>query len=222
MFCITFLANSFSKNPYHIKKWNDSFVPVYSSLETSLPKNIHLLSMETIIKEDNQSGSSGEEAAKIILRLENFYEKYELDEVTEINLDKLFKSFSITSLVEMNLAANQEVAKKTMMEWMVESKDGKNAQRIKRSPSSGSGKADNLERISLDEIAIDKRSSAANNESRTIGNSIRLKPMEIRTFVITVKHKEPQADPGKTPSSSTRRRTETPDRYVDKNGYVVF
>lgn len=214
-----------------MKKWNESFVPVYSSLETPLPKNIHLLSMETIIREDN---GKVEEEAKIILRLENFYENYELDEVTEINLDKLFKSLSITSLVEMNLSANQQISKKSMMDWMVEGKDKKDARRLKRSlATSGSGKIEGIRSPSTSEFgkagdsnirSEDKRSPSPNTESQTIGHSVRLKPMEIRTFVITVKHKEPQAELVKTTTTTSiqSRRSETSDRYVDKNGNIIF
>ena len=169
-----------------MKKWNESFVPIHSSLETSFPKNIHLLSMETINKDNVEEQSDDK---KIILRFENFYESYELNEVTEINLDKLFKAFRITSLVEMNLSANQEISKKTMMDWIVPVDEvEKDAQKPKKRSSS----------------------SSSANESQTIEHSMRLKPMEIRTFVASIKNRE---DPGAAQKNLKDRRSQSSSKH---------
>ena len=100
-----FFHSSFSKNPYDIKKWNDSFSATYTGLKSPLPDNLHLLTMETL------------QTNTIILRLENFFEKSELNEDTWINLDGLFKEFRIKLLTPMNLAANQELKDKVMWSW---------------------------------------------------------------------------------------------------------
>ena len=153
-----------------MKKWKQSFTPTYSALKTPLPDNVHLLTMERIDHE------------KIILRFENFFEKSERDEVAEINLDDLFKSFKITSLVEMNLSANQEISKKRMMEWQSE-EPKESESKIHLQPPPGAS------------------------------NTIRLKPMEIRTFIIKT---QPAIE-------SNAKRDDIPSqRYVDEHGYVVF
>lgn len=166
-----------------MKKWNKSFVPVYSSLETHLPNNVHLLTMETTNNNKDGNNSSGEEAItkkekQIILRFENFYENYELDEVAEVNLDTLFKHLAITSLVEMNLSANQEISKKKMMDWMVEEGGEKKLKRfLKKQPADGSRAGATTGPV------------PDNDASQQVGRSIRLKPMEIRTFVVTANNK---------------------------------
>ena len=54
---------------------------------------------------------------EILLRFENFYEAYELDKMSEVNLKGLFKDFSVVSIIEMNLSANQLLKDKRMWEW---------------------------------------------------------------------------------------------------------
>ena len=155
-----------------MEKWKESFTPTYSALKAPLPDNVHLLTLERI------------DDGKIILRFENFFEKSERGEVAEINLDELFKAFKITSVVEMNLSANQEFSKKRMMEWQTEEGNEKsNESKINLPPSPGSS------------------------------NIIRLKPMEIRTFIIKT---QPEME------SNTKRNEVPTQRYVDANGYVVF
>lgn len=77
----------------------------YSNLAGSIPDNVRLLTME-MLKED-----------EILLRFENFYEAYELDKMSEVNLKGLFKDFSVVSIIEMNLSANQLLKDKRMWEW---------------------------------------------------------------------------------------------------------
>lgn len=96
---------SFAPNSYNPKDWKEKFNLLYSGLSRPLPDNIHLLTMETIKKDD------------VILRFENFYENYERNESTKVNLDGLFKDFKIVSLTEMNLSANQPLKDKKIWDW---------------------------------------------------------------------------------------------------------
>lgn len=61
---------------------------------------------------------------EIILRFENFYENYERNDVTKINLDGMFKDFKILSLTEMNLSANQPLKEKQLWEWSTMENNG--------------------------------------------------------------------------------------------------
>jgi len=53
----------------------------------------------------------------VLLRFENYVEAYEGAKTEEINLFGLFKYFTITSLTEMNLSANQLLKDKKRWEW---------------------------------------------------------------------------------------------------------
>ena len=77
----------------------------YSALTRPLPPFVHLLTMETIRQNT------------LLLRFENFFEEYESGETLDINLDGLFKDFTVTKITEMNLSANQEIKDKKMWEW---------------------------------------------------------------------------------------------------------
>ena len=77
----------------------------YSALTRPLPPFVHLLTMETIRQNT------------LLLRFENFFEEYESGETLDVNLDGLFKDFTVTKITEMNLSANQEIKDKKMWEW---------------------------------------------------------------------------------------------------------
>ena len=51
------------------------------------------------------------------MRFENFLEEYEGGNAVDINLDGLFKDFTVTKVTEMNLSANQELKDKKMWNW---------------------------------------------------------------------------------------------------------
>ena len=51
------------------------------------------------------------------MRFENFLEEYEGGNTVDINLDGLFKDFTVTKVTEMNLSANQELKDKKMWNW---------------------------------------------------------------------------------------------------------
>ena len=92
-----------------MEQWKERFRPLYSALRKPLPKNVHLLTMET---------THGKE--EIILRLEHFFEKDEnpiLSEPVTVNLNNLFTDFYIISIIETNLSANQLLKDKKMLHW---------------------------------------------------------------------------------------------------------
>ena len=53
----------------------------------------------------------------VLMRFENYVEAYEGGKEVEFNLDGLFKEFSVVSLTEMNLSANQKLKDKQMWDW---------------------------------------------------------------------------------------------------------
>ena len=77
----------------------------YSALTKPLPTDVHLLTMETIRQNT------------VLMRFENYVEAYEGGEEIEIDLDGLFKEFSVVSLTEMNLSASQKLKDKQMWDW---------------------------------------------------------------------------------------------------------
>lgn len=88
-----------------MEQWKESLQSTYSGLVRALPDNVHLLTVEEI----------GDE--QVLIRLENFFEKTEMNKTASVNLNGLFKDFQIVSLVEMNLSANQFLKDKQMWEW---------------------------------------------------------------------------------------------------------
>ena len=65
----------------------------------------------------------------MILRLEHFYEKNEDAELSKpvtVSLEGLFVNFSILSLEELNLSANQKLADKKQLNWHTKTKDRSN------------------------------------------------------------------------------------------------
>ena len=99
------LFHSFSVNPHTKKYWKEYMTTKYSALTRPLPTVVRLLTMETIRQNT------------VILRFEHFFEASEGGEVTQINLEGLFKDFTVTKATEMNLSANQEIKDKKMWEW---------------------------------------------------------------------------------------------------------
>lgn len=98
----------FSVNPFTKDEFMEKFVPIYSGLTKSLPENVHLLTMERIDRN------------RMIIRFEHFYEEGEdakLSRPTTIQLKGLFTDFEITSMIEMNLSANQLLKDKKMWNW---------------------------------------------------------------------------------------------------------
>lgn len=137
---ITYFVFSFSKNPYTVAQWQESFQCSYSGLVGTLPDNVHLLTVERI-------GTS-----EVLLRLENFYEIAEMNKTASVNLNGLFKDFEVLSVVEMNLSANQLIKDKARWQW-----------------DTMEGRFHSEESRKLRDMIVD------------------LKPMEIRTFVATIK-----------------------------------
>lgn len=95
-------------NPFTKDEFMEKFVPIYSGLTKSLPENVHLLTMEKIDRN------------RMIIRFEHFYEEGEdakLSRPITIQLKGLFTDFEITSMIEMNLSANQLLKDKKMWNW---------------------------------------------------------------------------------------------------------
>lgn len=78
----------------------------YSALSRpALPFSVHLLTMETVRQNS------------VIIRFENFFEENESGETVDVNLEGLFKDFTVTKVTEMNLSANQQLKDKKMWDW---------------------------------------------------------------------------------------------------------
>lgn len=142
---------SFTSNSIPMEMWIEKFESMYSELSVSLPENVHLLTMETAAKD------------AIILRFEHMFEKDEdsvLSNPVEINLNGLFTSFKILSVVEMNLSANQYLKDKKVMKW---------------NTKEGEGKGGSYEKWKDDDDEL-------------LGEKMKvsLKPMEIRTFLTKI------------------------------------
>ncbi|XP_018049509.1 PREDICTED: lysosomal alpha-mannosidase-like [Atta colombica] len=123
-----------------------------SGLNKALPPNVHILTLEPW-KDDT-----------ILLRLEHLFEVGEaqrMSQPVEVNIQNLFSTFSIESIKETTLGANQLLSENKPMKWEPEMND-----------------------IIQNE-----------EESRQIVGvhdnviNVLLKPMEIRTFILTVKRR---------------------------------
>ena len=91
-----------------IPDWLKEFKPTYSGLTHALPENVHLLTFESLNR--NQ----------IILRLEHIYEKGEdpkLSQTLVVVLTGLFTDFQVAGITELNLSANQYMSDKKMLNW---------------------------------------------------------------------------------------------------------
>ena len=143
-------CHSFSSNPNsndNEKKSPSTMITQFSALSSPLPQFVHFLTMETIRKDT------------VLLRFENYIEAYEGGRTEEINLLGLFKYFTITSMTEMNLSANQFLKDKKRWEW-------------------------NTNETQFHGDYHRPISEKKNNEM-----TISLKPMEIRTFIANIKQK---------------------------------
>ncbi|OTF80159.1 hypothetical protein BLA29_011764, partial [Euroglyphus maynei] len=75
-----------------------SMMNKYSLLQTELPPQIHLLTLEQWSYD------------RLLLRLENYYQHDDYNgEPVSVNLRKLFKTFTIINAEEMTLSANQPI-----------------------------------------------------------------------------------------------------------------
>lgn len=98
----------------------------------------------------------------ILLRLEHFFEKKEHQNYSQteyFNLDGLFSDFGIVSLIEMNLSADQNIIDKHQLKW----------NSAKRTGLGNHSRMNNIHIVSPPHY------------------NVKLLPMEIRTFIITVK-----------------------------------
>ncbi|KAH0948863.1 hypothetical protein HN011_001273 [Eciton burchellii] len=123
-----------------------------SGLAKPLPPNIHILTLEPW-KDDT-----------ILLRLEHLFEASEaklLSQPVEINIQDLFSTFSIESIKETTLGANQLRSENNPMKWKTETND----------------------------VIGDEQEYVQSVEIQDDVINVILKPMEIRTFILKVKRR---------------------------------
>ncbi|XP_011645218.1 lysosomal alpha-mannosidase isoform X2 [Pogonomyrmex barbatus] len=122
-----------------------------SGLNKTLPPNVHILTLEPW-KDDT-----------ILLRLEHLFEVGEaqqLSQPVEVNIKDLFSTFSIVSINETTLGANQLLNENKPMKWEAETNDIMQNQ-----------EDDSRQIVEVHDEVI----------------NVLLKPMEIRTFILKVK-----------------------------------
>ncbi|XP_070524278.1 lysosomal alpha-mannosidase isoform X4 [Cardiocondyla obscurior] len=123
-----------------------------SGLNKTLPPNVHILTLEPW-KDDT-----------ILLRLEHLFEVGEaqqLSQPVEVNIQDLFSTFSIESIKETTLGANQLLNENKRMTWEQDTND------ILQNEE------ENMQPVEFSDKVI----------------NVLLKPMEIRTFILKVKRR---------------------------------
>ncbi|XP_018301818.1 lysosomal alpha-mannosidase isoform X1 [Mycetomoellerius zeteki] len=121
-----------------------------SGLNKALPSNVHILTLEPW-KDDT-----------ILLRLEHLFEVGEaqrMSQPVEVNIQNLFSTFSIESIKETTLGANQLLSENKPMKWEPE----------------------------MNDIIQNEEESRQTVGVHDNVINVLLKPMEIRTFILTVK-----------------------------------
>ncbi|XP_011872614.1 PREDICTED: lysosomal alpha-mannosidase isoform X2 [Vollenhovia emeryi] len=124
-----------------------------TGLNKALPPNVHILTLEPW-----KDGT-------ILLRLEHLFEVGEAQQMSqpvEINIQNLFSTFTIESIKETTLGANQLLSENKPMQWESETNDV----------------MQNVEEASRQTVEI---------HDNVI--NVLLKPMEIRTFILKVKQR---------------------------------
>ncbi|XP_014487574.1 PREDICTED: lysosomal alpha-mannosidase isoform X1 [Dinoponera quadriceps] len=123
-----------------------------SGLNKLLPLNVHILTLEPW-----KDGT-------ILLRLEHLFEAGEAQQMSqpvEVNIQDLFSTFSILSIEETALGANQRLSDMNRMKWEAETND------VLQEAE------ENVQPVQIQDNVT----------------NVLLKPMEIRTFILTVKRK---------------------------------
>lgn len=151
---------SFNPSTDSTQDWKNTHNTQWSGLKHPLPENVHLLTLEPWLN------------GTLLLRLEHMYEKQESEHLSSpvtVDLDGLFSDLEILSAEEMTLAANLLKKDESRYQWNVGSHPSMNhIDRVKelRDEAEGAGDDDN------------------DNSNNLL---VTLNPMEIRTFVLTVK-----------------------------------
>lgn len=151
---------SFNPSTDSTQDWKNTHNTQWSGLKHPLPENVHLLTLEPWLN------------GTLLLRLEHMYEKQESEHLSSpvtVDLDGLFSDLEILSSEEMTLAANLLKKDESRYQWNVGSHPSMNhIDRVKelRDEAEGAGDDDN------------------DNSNNLL---VTLNPMEIRTFVLTVK-----------------------------------
>ena len=117
---------AFAPNSLPFNDWRSRYNSLHSGLNRELPSNVHLLTLESI----------GDLA---LIRVEHQYEAGEdtmLSQPVNISLKGLFTDFTIKSMVEMNLSANQLLKDKHSLKWNIEGeKRMKTEKKMSRRPA---------------------------------------------------------------------------------------
>jgi lysosomal alpha-mannosidase len=132
-------------------EWVKNYKMEFSGLNQGLPENVHILTLEPW------------KGHTFLLRLEHIYEKNEhpvFSKPATVNLQDLFKPFSIVSARETTLGGNQWLSESHRFEWESESND-------------------------IDST-LDDEELPLSSENDEDALSITLVAMQIRTFVIDI------------------------------------
>ncbi|XP_063446500.1 lysosomal alpha-mannosidase-like isoform X2 [Mytilus trossulus] len=141
------------------EQWYTQFNTQVSGLNTLLPENVHILTLEMIPPNPLTPIS----LRQAIVRLEHFYENGEDEEMSKpaiVDL-QMFGFFNITGAVEMTLGANMMLKDLNRLQWRV--------------MPSGDEPAIPYERQTYRELKLDSKGKLP---------QITLNPMEIKTFII--------------------------------------
>lgn len=112
----------FAPNSLTFKKWTSQYNALHNGLTRELPANVHLLTLETM-------------KDLALIRVEHQFEGGEdpkLSQPVNISLAELFTDFTVESMTEMNLAANQLLKDKQPLHWNIKNKKNKEEQREKK------------------------------------------------------------------------------------------
>ncbi|XP_033744911.1 lysosomal alpha-mannosidase-like [Pecten maximus] len=107
---------SFMPNVMKYAKWTKQFQTKWSGMNSNLPDNVHLLTME-------QWGGPGvvpSSSQPYIIRLEHIFETGEhstLSKDATVNLQGLFATFDVSSVTELTLGANMVLSDLHRLQW---------------------------------------------------------------------------------------------------------
>lgn len=147
--------------------YSDRTFNEFRGLKSSLPKNVHLLTLEKL--------SNGE----VLIRFEHFYEKDDdrlLSGKVTISLTKLFLPFRILYYRETSLSANQYLNETERLKWSYVGQE-LNMENIQERSNATS-----------DVMSNEVTEETTQNIPADDGMSITLGPMDIRTFIVKVKY----------------------------------
>ena len=105
---------TFAPTTLTFEDWKSKFNMEFSSLQSELPANVHLLTLEEW---------PGNSRNTLLLRLEHIFEAFEdptdMSKPASVKLATLFQAFDISKVEEVTLGANLNKAKLQRLQWQV-------------------------------------------------------------------------------------------------------